>query len=77
MTTSGDAMEADDQDELESYPAWADDDEQRRAFILECIGVAASEVDAQTLGRMVLDLAEILKTGVSPAPKTKRLRSIT
>jgi hypothetical protein len=77
MTTAGDVAEQDVLDELEPYPAWADDDEQRRAFILECIGVAAAELDAQSLGQMVIDLVEMLKTGTSPPPKVKRLRPVT
>jgi len=62
--------------ELETYPAWADDDEQRRAFALECIGGAASEMDAQALGQMIIDLAELLRTGVPPV-KVKRLKPVS
>jgi len=61
--------------EIETYPAWADDDEQRRAFVLEAIGAAACEMDAQALGQMVVDLAEVLRTGVPPV-KVKRLKPL-
>jgi hypothetical protein len=64
-TTEQEAMTAAD-----SYPDWADDDEQRRAFVLEAIGSAASEMDAPTLSQMVIELAELLRTG-SPTMKRK------
>jgi hypothetical protein len=55
--------------EAETYPNWADDDEQRRAFVLEAIGSAASEMDAPTLSQMILEISELLRTG---APTMKR-----
>jgi hypothetical protein len=58
-----------------SYPAHACDDERRRAYVLECIGTAASEMDTQTLCKMVVDLAEVLRTGVAPG-KVQRLRPV-
>jgi hypothetical protein len=58
--------------EAETYPAWADDEEQRRAFVLEAVGSAASEMDAQALGQMILDLSETLRTGVPPLRRKPR-----
>jgi hypothetical protein len=58
--------------EAETYPAWADDDEQRRAFVLEAVGSAASEMDAQALGQMILDLSETLRTGAPPIRRKPR-----
>jgi hypothetical protein len=77
ITAMNDVAEHETLVETESYPSWADDDEQRRAFVLEAVGVAASELDAHALGQMVVELAEMLRTGISPPPKTKRLRSVT
>jgi hypothetical protein len=57
------------------YPAGASDDEKRRAYVLECIGTAASEMDAPTLCKMVIELAEVLRTGVPPG-KVQRLRPV-
>jgi hypothetical protein len=57
------------------YPAVATTEEQRRAYVLDCIGAAASEMDAQTLCQMVVDLAEMLRTGAGPA-KVRRLRPV-
>ncbi len=42
---------------------------------VDCIGAAASEMDAQTLCQMVVDLAEMLRTGAGPA-KVRRLRPV-
>jgi len=58
--------------EAETYPGWASDDEQRRAFVLEAVGSAASEMDAQALGQMILDLAEMLRTGTPPIRRKPR-----
>jgi hypothetical protein len=77
MTPMDDIAEQESLIETEPYPDWADDDEQRRAFVLEAVGVAASELDAHTLGQLVVDLAEMLRTGTSPPTKTKRLRPVT
>mgnify|MGYP001438362651 CR=1 FL=1 len=60
---------------FDPYPAQAPADEQRRAYILQCVGAAASEMDAQTLCQMVVDLAEMLRTGAVPS-KTRRLRPV-
>jgi len=54
------------------YPDCVDIDEQRRAFVLNAIGSAASEMDAQTLCQMVLDTAEMLRTGAPPAGRKLR-----
>jgi hypothetical protein len=54
------------------YPAGAPADEQRRAFVLEAIGSAASDMDSQTLCQMVVELAEMLRTGVPPAKRKLR-----
>jgi hypothetical protein len=53
------------------YPATADESEQRRAFVLDCIGQAASEMDSPALCQMVIDLAEMLRTGAVPSKKSK------
>jgi hypothetical protein len=74
MADPGNAADENDFD-AETYPAWADDDEQRRAYVLDCVGQAASEMDAQALGQMIVDLAEVLRTGVAPA-KGRRLRPV-
>ena len=57
------------------YPDRVAEDEQRRAFVLEAIGSAASEMDAQTLCQMVIDVAEMLRTGAIPA--RRRLRPVS
>jgi hypothetical protein len=57
------------------YPAIATAEEQRRAFVLDCIGAAASEMDAQAICQMVVDLAEMLRTGAVPG-KVHRLRPV-
>lgn len=58
--------------EGEIYPNWADDDEQRRAFVLEAIGSAASEMDAPTLSQMILEISELLRTGAPPIKRRPR-----
>jgi hypothetical protein len=60
---------------LEPYPAQVTTDEQRRAYILQSVGAAAAEMDTQTLCQMVVDLAEMLRTGAVPS-KTRRLRPV-
>ncbi len=59
----------------EPYPAQAPADEQRRAYILQSVGAAAAEMDTQTLCQMIVDLAEMLRTGAVPS-KTRRLRPV-
>lgn len=54
------------------YPDCAEIGEQRRAFVLNAIGSAAAEMDAQTLCQMVLDTAEMLRTGTPPAGRKLR-----
>lgn len=61
--------------EDDSYPANAPIDEKRRAYVLDCIGAAAAEMDAQALSQMVVDLAEMLRTGIMPS-KARRLRPV-
>lgn len=75
MTTAPEAPEEGPTIEAEPYPDWAQEDEQRRAFVLDCIGGAASEMDTQTLCQMVVDLAEMLRTGAPPV-KTRKLRPV-
>lgn len=75
MTTDTDPPEQERPSEPYPYPAQAAADEQRRAYVLECIGAAASEMDTQTLCQMVVDLAEMLRTGVVPT-RARRLRPV-
>lgn len=75
MTTATEIPEEGTTIEPEPYPAWAEEDEQRRAFVLDCIGTAASEMDTQTLCHMVVDLAEMLRTGAPPV-KMRKLRPV-
>ena len=64
-------------DEPKPYPESALLDEQRRAFVLNCIGQAASEIDAQGLSQMVLDIAETLKTGAMPPKRRGNLKPVS
>lgn len=57
-----------------AYPEQAPTDEQRRAFVLSAIGSAASEMDAQTLCQMVVDVAEMLRNGIPPGRKLRAVR---
>lgn len=59
-------------DGIPRYPEGAPADEQRRAHVLEAIGGAAAEMDTQTLCQMVIDLAEMLRTGVPPTRRKLR-----
>jgi hypothetical protein len=54
------------------YPDAAPLDEKRRAYVLEAIGAAASEMDTQTFCQMVIDVAELLRTGMPPAARKLR-----
>jgi hypothetical protein len=56
----------------ERYPDSVGMDEQRRAFVLSAIGSAAAEMDTQTLCQMVLDVAEMLRTGMPLAGRKLR-----
>ena len=76
MMTDDDLPCRDGSCELGPYPSGANADERRRAFILECVGSAASEMDAPTLCQMVLDLAEMLRTGAVPS-KARKLRPVS
>jgi hypothetical protein len=68
--SNGDDLSRSEGGEAEAnYPAGAPTDEQRRAFVLEAIGSAAAEMDSQSLCQMVIELAEMLRTGI---PHTKR-----
>ncbi len=57
-----------------AYPEQAPADEQRRAFVLSAIGSAASEMDSQALCQMVVDVAEMLRSGVPPGRKLRPVR---
>lgn len=59
-------------DDSVPYPHGAPLDEKRRAFVLEAIGTAASEMDTQTLSQMILDVSELLRTGEPPAARKLR-----
>jgi hypothetical protein len=59
-------------EESTPYPDGAPVDEKRRAYVLEAIGAAASEMDAQTLCQMIIDVAELLRTGMPPAARKLR-----
>lgn len=54
------------------YPDGAPLDEKRRAFVLEAVGTAASEMDSQTLSQIIIDLSELLRTGEPPAARKLR-----
>ena len=54
------------------YPDAAPFDEKRRAYVLEAIGAAASEMDTQTFCQMVIDVAELVRTGMPPAARKLR-----
>jgi hypothetical protein len=60
--------------EAPPYPDWADEDEQRRAFVLECLGSA--DID----GRILLDncalLAAWLKDGTVPPKDPGNIRRV-
>ncbi|MGO8916231.1 MAG: hypothetical protein ACLQJR_10015 [Stellaceae bacterium] len=75
MTTDTDPREQERSHDLDPHPSQATIDEKRRAHVLECIGAAASEMDTQTLCQMVIDLAEMLRTGAVPS-KARRLRPV-
>jgi hypothetical protein len=59
-------------EESTPYPDGAPVDEKRRAYVLEAVGPAASEMDTQTLCQMIIDVAELLRTGVPPAARKPR-----
>ncbi|HXZ02279.1 MAG TPA: hypothetical protein VEI03_19955 [Stellaceae bacterium] len=75
MTADIDPPERQSRSAPDPYPAQAAIDEQRRAYVLDCIGAAASEMDAQALCQMVVDLAEMLRTGAAPS-KARKLRPV-
>jgi hypothetical protein len=62
----------DPSEEATPYPDAAPVDEKRRAYVLEAIGAAASEMDTQTFCQMVIDVAELLRTGMPPAARKLR-----
>jgi hypothetical protein len=59
-------------EETTPYPDAAPVDEKRRAYVLEAIGAAASEMDTQTFCQMVIDVAELLRAGMPPAARKLR-----
>ena len=59
-------------EESTPYPDAAPVDEKRRAYVLEAIGAAASEMDTQTFCQMVIDVAELVRTGIPPAARKLR-----
>jgi hypothetical protein len=62
----------DHSEESTPYPDAAPVDEKRRAYVLEAIGAAASEMDTQTFCQMLIDVAELLRTGMPPAARKLR-----
>jgi hypothetical protein len=59
-------------EESAPYPDAAPADEKRRAYVLEAIGTAASEMDTQTFCQMIIEVAELLRTGVPPGARKLR-----
>jgi hypothetical protein len=72
MSIDAEPAQHDTAEERAGYPESAPADEQRRAYVLDTIGAAASEMDTQTLCQMVIDLAEMLRTGLPPAARKLR-----
>lgn len=72
MSEGNDLSRSESGEAAADYPGGAPVDEQRRAFVLEAIGSAAADMDSQTLCQMVVELAEMLRTGVPPAKRKLR-----
>jgi hypothetical protein len=60
----------------ESYPAWAEEEEQRRAFVLECISPLACELAAGPFIEYWFDIVRALETGEAPV-KVKRVKIVS
>ena len=77
MIPAHDPLEEDDEDDVPlTYPDGQPIDEQRIAWAMSCVGYAAGEMAQEDFGKLILFLADLLRTGELPSKKPAHLKTV-